>query len=169
MYKENYFKYFPAILLSVILLISSGYTHAQIKNDEPLSKNSPTDKPHSIINDEHLKKYEILIEPYVKKAIETLPYAKNHFLSGLKKGEAFFLTTRIYDNEGNFEQIFVRVNEWIGKNIKGTIASDLNTVKGYKHGQLIEFPESAILDWTISKSNGEEEGNYVGKFLDTLN
>ena len=27
--------------------------------------------------------------------------------------------------------------------------------------------ESDVLDWTISKPDGTEEGNFVGKFLDT--
>jgi len=40
-------------------------------------------------------------------------------------------------------------------------------VTGYKHGDTYSFPEADLLDWTISKPDGTEEGNFVGKFLDT--
>jgi hypothetical protein len=41
-------------------------------------------------------------------------------------------------------------------------------VKGYKHGDEYKFPESEVLDWTISKPDGTEEGNFIGKFFDSL-
>jgi len=144
------------------------YLQSKINNNAPLSINAPTDRPHSINNEKQLREFDILIKPYVSKALKTLPKAKSRFLKGLNKGEAFFLTTRIYDYEGNFEQIFVRVISWNNNLIKGTIANRLNRVKGFKYGQLIEFPEKAVLDWLITKANGKEEGNFVGKFLDTL-
>ena len=28
-------------------------------------------------------------------------------------------------------------------------------------------PELEVLDWTVSKPDGTEDGNFVGKFLDT--
>lgn len=31
---------------------------------------------------------------------------------------------------------------------------------------MISFAESMLIDWTISKPDGTEEGNYIGKFLD---
>ena len=34
---------------------------------------------------------------------------------------------------------------------------------------MIEFNEKDILDWLIAKPDGSEEGNFIGKFLDTLN
>lgn len=29
------------------------------------------------------------------------------------------------------------------------------------------FPETDMLDWPITRPDGTEEGNFVGKFLDT--
>ena len=156
------------LVMLAFLLAFSNFVFGQIENDAPLSVNAPTDRPHNIKGEKQLDEYEKLIEPYLRKAKETLPKAKMKFLKGLKKGESFFLTTRIYDKQGNFEQIFVRVTEWNDDEIQGTIANQLNAVKGFKYGQLIKFPESAILDWLITKPNGDEEGNFVGKFLDTL-
>lgn len=34
---------------------------------------------------------------------------------------------------------------------------------------MIDFKEKDIIDWLISKPDRSEEGNFVGKFLDTLN
>jgi hypothetical protein len=41
-------------------------------------------------------------------------------------------------------------------------------VSGFKLGQTYTFNESDLIDWFISKPDGSEEGNVVGKFLDTL-
>ena len=159
---------FKLMLMIFIIGLGPVWIYGQTNNDAPISPNAPTDKPHRIKDSTQLAKYDKMIEPYMRKALKTLPDAKKRFLKGLPLGEAFFLTTRIYDENGSHEQIFVRVTEWNGKTIKGTIANELTAVKSYKFGQLIEFPESAILDWLITKPNGDEEGNYVGKFLDSL-
>jgi uncharacterized protein YegJ (DUF2314 family) len=90
-------------------------------------------------------------------------------LKGLPTGQAFFVTTRITGPDGAFEQVFVRVRQWQGPQLSGEIANELGTVKTYQQGQLISFPESAVLDWTISRPDGTEEGNYVGKLIDGSN
>lgn len=154
------------ILLSTTFYLLTFCALAQ--NNTPLSNNAPKDKPVEITSLEQLKKLDKKIAPYVKKAKKTLPKAKKKFLSGLKKGEAFFLVTRIFDKDGKYEQVFVRIKNWEGENISGTIANDLSVVKEYKSGQLINIKETDILDWVISKPDGSEEGNFVGKYLDTL-
>ena len=140
-------------------------------NNAPVSSNAPTDQPISLATTDagaSLKAFDKLIAPAVKQAHKTLPQAKKRFLAGLPPDESFFLTTRIYDTDGKYEQVFVRVAKWGKDKIEGTIASDLNLVEEYKTNQSIEFPEKAILDWTIAKADGREKGNYVGKFIDTL-
>jgi len=159
------------ITISLVIfctIIYSGNAFGQKTNEASLSENAPTDKPHNLKGAVKLEQYEKLIAPYVHKAQKTLPKAKKKYSKGLKDGQAFFLTTRIYDKEGNFEQIFVRVKEWDKTTVSGTIANQLNVVKGFTNGQLIEFPETAILDWLITNPDGTEEGNFVGKYLDTL-
>jgi hypothetical protein len=37
---------------------------------------------------------------------------------------------------------------------------------GYKNADPYRFPESAIIDWTISRPDGTEEGKVVGKFVE---
>lgn len=155
-------------LVAIVLVLTGILAIAQTKNDAPLSKSAPTDRPHNIRDVEQLVKYDELISPSVRKALETLPEAKMRYLKGLGKGQAFFLTTRIYDDDGRYEQIFVRVTNWNGSNVQGTIANELNIVRSYAYGQPINFPESAVLDWLITNPDGTEEGNYVGKLLDSL-
>lgn len=154
-----------SLTFALLVCVSS---YGQNSNKVPLSENAPTDKPHHVIGAEQLNKYDSLIAPYVEKAHKTLPKAKKKYKEGLKDGQSFFLTTRIYDSFGSYEQIFVRVTSWEKENVSGTIANQLNTVKGFSFGQLITFPESAILDWLITNPNGSEEGNFVGNYLDTL-
>ena len=157
-------KQFSLILIQFILLI--GPTFSQNKNDAPLSENAPEDKPHTLYFSQ-MKKLDSLMAPYVAQAKVTLPNAKSRFASGLPAGEAFFITTRIFDKDGKFEQVFVRVLDYSNDKIKGNIASELSVVKEYSAGQLINVKENDVLDWLISKPDGSEEGNFVGKFLDT--
>ena len=127
---------------------------------------APVDKPVPT-NAEQAKKLEEAIAPYVKQARETLPAAKNRFLKGLPKGEVFYITIRVLGPDDKYEQVFVRVTSWQKKTVKGELASDITLFEGHKKGELVVCAEKDILDWTISKPDGTEEGNFVGKFLDT--
>jgi uncharacterized protein YegJ (DUF2314 family) len=129
-------------------------------------KPPPPDKPLST-NADKMKNYEDAIAPYVKQARETLPSAKSKFLAGLKPGEIFYLTIRIYDDQKRFEQVFLKVTEWKDNSIQGVIASEVALVKKYKIGDKLSCKPEEVYDWTISKPDGTEEGNFVGKFLDT--
>jgi hypothetical protein len=66
------------------------------------------------------------------------------------------------------EQIFVRVDR-IDDNgrIHGRIASDIVAVSGYRRNDPIEVGDDDLIDWLIARPDGSEEGNLVGKFLDT--
>ncbi len=128
-----------------------------------LAPNAPKDRPQ-LLQEATLDK---AIAPYVAKAKDTYRAAKAKYLAGLPRGETFFITTRLLDPRGGMEQVFVRVSRIEGDKISGTIASQVQLVAGYRFGQQYTFPESALIDWLISKPDGSEEGNVVGKFLDT--
>ena len=130
------------------------------------SENALKDKPGSITQSQQ-DKYEKDIAPYIQKALSTYPQAKKRFLNGLPEGESFFITTRIYDPDGKFEQIFLYVEKIDTINITGQIFSQINPVKNYYFRQRITISEDKILDWLITKPDGKEEGNFIGKFLDT--
>jgi hypothetical protein len=132
---------------------------------QELAPNAPPDKLVDI-NHGQLQKFDAAIAPYVKQARATLPLAKQKFLQGLPKGEIFFVTTRVYGEPSSFEQVFVRVTSWKGQTIRGRLASETPYIHR-KVGETIICTENDVLDWTISKPDGSEEGNFVGKFLDT--
>lgn len=55
-----------------------------------------------------------------------------------------------------------------GDSIHGHIDSNLDFVRGYRVGQPIVLSTDAVLDWTVSRPDGTEEGNRIGKYLDKL-
>ena len=107
------------------------------------------------------------IAPYVEEARKSYPTAKTRFLHGLPSDQAFFVTVQLKDAAGRSERVFLQVAEIRGATVFGTIANEVVLVEGFKAGQRYSVDESAILDWLIAKPDGSEEGNFVGKFLDT--
>jgi hypothetical protein len=153
-------KFVPVFALAFVVLA------AALARPQELSPNAPADKPAGATGSEQIRKFEEAIKPYVKQAKETLPRAKKKYLKGLHKGEIFFVTSRLHGN-GRYEQVFVRVTSWEGETIRGRLASDVSVVPNHKRGEEMTCQESEVLDWTISKPDGSEEGNFVGKFLDS--
>ena len=135
-----------------------------------VSPDAPKDDPKLATGSEGVRKFEEAIKPYVEKARKTYPDAKKRFLKGLPPKQTFFVTTRLRDDgRGLYEQVFVAVRAIKDGRIEGVIWTDIEMVKKYKKGDRYSFPESELLDWMISKPDGSEEGNFVGKFLDTYN
>ena len=132
----------------------------------PLAPNAPKDQPHSL-KSENESKFDEAIKPYVEKALKSYPAAKERFLAGLPPKHVFSVTTRLHDSEGRWEQVFIEVKEIKDGVVKGLIANEIDVVSGYHIGDDYTFPESDVLDWTVSRPDGTEEGNFVGKFLDT--
>ncbi len=151
--------------LAGVLALSMSMSLAASPLPQELSPNAPADKP-AAANAEQVRKFEEAISPYVTKARETLPRAKKRYLKGLRKGEILYVTTRIREN-GKYEQVFVRVTSWEGQTVRGLLASDVSLFANHKRGEDLTCKESEVLDWTISKPDGSEEGNFVGKFLDS--
>lgn len=149
------------------LLLATGlaFGAAADAQNPALPPNAPTDKP-VVMKEEQLSAFEWAIQPFIEKARATYPAARKRFLAGLPQGETFFVATRLHDPAGSFEQVFIAVQKIDAGVVSGRIWSDVQVVKDFKHGDMYEFPESEVLDWLISKPDGSEEGNYVGKFLD---
>jgi hypothetical protein len=143
------------------LALGSAYVQAQ------LSPNAPHDQPRAL-KKEDLAENDKVLAPYIKATRETYPAARARFLAGLPPGEHFFVVTRLFDSERHWEQVFVRVQTIEGGLITGVISSQIMIVSGFRAGQAYTFKESALMDWLISKADGSEEGNVVGKFQDTL-
>ncbi len=116
---------------------------------------------------EEVRKYNHAIAPYIAKGRKTYPSAKKRFLAGLPSAYKFAVKTRLKDRDGNFEDSFIEVKSIKNGIIAGTINSHLTVVKEFKTGQSYKLPESEVDDWVILRPDATEEGNFVGKFLDT--
>jgi hypothetical protein len=106
-----------------------------------------------------------LRQPYIEEAKRTYPQAKARFQSGLPAGYSFFVTIDLYENNIP-ENAFMAVRKISDGKVTAVLATKLIRVKSYQYGKLYVFPESEVLDWTITYPDGKEEGNFVGKFLD---
>ena len=126
----------------------------------------PLDSPVGVTA-KQMEALQQAIRPYVEKARATYPEAKARFLSGLPSGSVFFVTAPLHGSNGLTEQVFVFVTAIREGRIYGKIASEISLVTQYHRGDTYDLPEAELLDWTISKRDGSEEGNFVGKFLDT--
>jgi hypothetical protein len=127
---------------------------------------SPQDHP-APISREQASQQEKELAPLIAKARETYPAARERFIHGLAPGEHFAVVTRLTEESGRFEQVFVTVSAVHGGQIEGRISSQIEFISGYKYGDPYSFPESKLIDWVISKEDGSEEGNLIGKYLDS--
>jgi hypothetical protein len=150
----------PIALAAILLML--GFTPALAQ----LAPNAPKDQPQPL-TPQQIVENESAIAPYVKTARETYPAARSRYLAGLPPGEHFFVVTRLADSGGHWEQVFIRVTAIDGVKITGIISSDIKLVSGFKAGHSYSFLDPLLIDWLITKPDGSEEGNVVGKFLDT--
>jgi hypothetical protein len=158
-----------AVALSLFAAACASTSTGQPQEGK-LSPDAPPDRPVHVAGKspaKTLESWRALIAPYVAKARETYPDAKRRYLAGLPPGETFFVTTILSDSEARFEQVFILVDHIEDGVVTGRI-SDVGRVPGYKAGDVYSFPEADVVDWLISKPDGSEEGNVVGKFIDGL-
>lgn len=131
---------------------------------QQLAPNAPVDRPAELD-----KEMRDALNAVIAEAQKTYPAARERYLAGLGPRHPFFVTIRLHDVEARaVEQVFVYVVKIDSeqKTVTGRISSELTAVRAYKSGQTITFPETEVLDWTIAKPDGSEEGNYLGKFID---
>ena len=152
--------------LLVAALLAVGARAASAQRPIELPPNAPADKPKSVNANCLLDAMHQAIAPYVAEARASYPAARERFHAGLPPGHTFFVTTQLHDGEGHEEQVFVVVDSIANGMITGRIASTINLVRGFRYGQPYTFAEDDLVDWMVSRPDGSEEGNVVGKFLD---
>src|SRR5262249_21641951 len=128
--------------------------------------NAPKDKPVHTSGQVEMDAVERAIAPYSERDRELYPDAKRRFLAGLPPGHGFEVSTRLH-SPGRVELAFVRVQRIEGDQITGRIVTNIRNVTGYKAGDTYTLSERDMVDWVIVRPDGSEEGNLVGKFLDT--
>lgn len=132
-----------------------------------LAPNAPADKPVGFRNGQQHQELLKAVAPYVEQAKKTWPQAKENYLKGLPPRHVFFVTTELGDSRGKREIVFIEVRNIEKGLVTGLIANEISSVTGFLQGQTHSVPEADIWDWTVSKPDGSEEGNLVGKFLET--
>lgn len=147
--------------------------HSDLKSAEDLgfgadsaaSVGAPVDRPVKVTDQATKNKLEEALKPIIEQSRKSLPEAKERYLKGLHPDETLFVTTRLTDPDGQFEQVFVKVNDWKDDLVQGKLSSSVS-LKTHKQGDPLEVKEADIIDWTISHPDGTEEGNALGKFID---
>lgn len=101
----------------------------------------------------------------VNEARSQLPSVRARFLAGLPAGHHLFVTTTLISNHER-EQVFVAVRDWSNPDLVNGLLSSTPRIAGFRAGDLLHVQTSEVLDWTISRPDGSEEGNVVGKFIE---
>jgi hypothetical protein len=135
--------------------------------DPHLSPDAPRDQPVSARNAEQLRRLDAAIAPFVAQARATYPHAKARYLAGLPPQESFFVSVKLQDELDRQEMVFLAVDSIARDSIYGRIWNQVNVVRSYRAGDPYAVREAELLDWLITKPDGSEEGNVVGKFLDS--
>jgi hypothetical protein len=147
-------------LLALAILLSVGLAAGK---DPFVAPNAPKDTPTR----EDPATFDAAIAPYVAKARKSYPAAKKRFLVGLPAKHSFFVTARLRDDKGNFELAFIAVDRIREGKVFGRVWTDLLLFPKLKQGHPYSLPEAELIDWLITDPDGSEEGNFVGKFLDS--
>ena len=168
------------VILGIGLIIwCNAVAHAAPQDKQaPQVPTAPQSAPQTGLPDKRtraegqdaMRKLDKAVAPYVARAKKTWPDAKARFWKGLPKGQTLYVTYRLRENKGKQQEtVFVAVKSINTKTslIVGKIANILATVRTFKTGQWVKFSEVDLLDWTITRPDGTEEGNVVGKFLDS--
>ena len=115
-----------------------------------------------------LARDETALADPVREALRTLPQAKKKFLAGLPDGDQFLLSVRVAASDTSFRQASARVLGWRGTTVQALLLPEAADSAGTPAEPLpVSFPETAVVDWTLLRASGREEGNYVGRYTDT--
>jgi hypothetical protein len=132
-----------------------------------LAPNAPRDRPVETAQRCVWNAMERAMRPYIAQARASWPQARQRYLAGLPPRHSFFVTTLLIDESDRREQVFVAVESIRDGRITGKIWNRVDIVRGYRLGDRYSFAERELRDWLITKPDGTEEGNFVGKFLES--
>ncbi|GAB3302717.1 hypothetical protein GCM10027348_29800 [Hymenobacter tenuis] len=103
----------------------------------------------------------------LKEARRTLPQVRQRFQQGLPAGTRLYVTAKVLNEVATPEPVLILVDTWQQGLISGRIvrlaAANSRSTSAVAP---VELDETVVLDWTVIRPQGAEEGNYLGKFLD---
>jgi hypothetical protein len=135
-------------------------------NPRPTAPGHPIEDHPVSLTGPDLDDTETEMAKLIAQSRAELPRIRARFAAGLAPGETLFLTVRLYKPDRSFEQAFAEVKEWRADGITGVLASGLVAFSEPKAGDLLQFREDVVVDWTILGLGGTEAGNRVGHFLE---
>ena len=154
---------------AAVLLVVAAPAHAQ--RSVELAPNAPPDRPVDATLRCQLAAMKRAVAPLSAAARASFPAARERFERGLPPRHTFFVSTWLRDSAGHEELVFVAVDSVTGAGdatrISGRIWSPVQVVRGYSYRQPYVFPVADLVDWMVARPDGTEEGNEVGKFMDT--
>ena len=154
--------------LGTICILSLVFAPVRLHAQDPhLAPSAPVDRPVQVDTDAEQARLDSAIAPYVAQARATYPAARRRYLAGLPPQESFFVTVHLKDSSGRRETVFLVVDSLARDSVYGRIWNQIHSVHGYRLKDSYGTAEADILDWLITKPDGSEEGNFVGKFIDT--
>ena len=103
----------------------------------------------------------------LREALRTLPVVKKRFQAGLPEGDQLLLSVRVMATDTSFRQVSARVLGWRGTSIQALLLPSPADGAAPAEPLPVSFSEMAVVDWTLLRASGREEGNYVGRHLDT--
>lgn len=167
----------------VILAAAVFVPRSAAAQESTIAPNAPVDAPVTATRACQVAALEQALAPLIAEARATFPEARRRWVADRTTASAatttattpasarairpMYVTTRLRDAGGRTEQIFVKVDSLVGDRIVGRIASQIQLVTGYAYRQPHAFPEAQLLDWMFPNPDGTEEGNVLGKFIDT--
>ena len=108
-----------------------------------------------------MQEFQALSLKYEEQSRSLLPYFNEEL--NKREGSSFYISNRMY--KGDFyEQIFTKVYIYKDGLYRGTIASKPLGKVDFNYGDTIEVKQEDVHDWTIVDAEGNEEGNFLGKF-----
>lgn len=145
--------------LAAIALASSGAT-AQVSNAPRIAPDIT-----AYVTPFQLKQLDEKLKPHVDRARATFPAIRDRFLAGLPKGEALYVTARLYDERTWSELAPIRVISIRNGIIEGQVWSTPKLMDNYRFRDYYGFPEFQLIDWSLSRLDGTEEGNFVASAI----
>jgi len=155
---------------ALFLVLSCG--HAQpdttatasanrVQELQPLASNAPHDR---VVRGADANT-DPVFQKLVADARSELPAVRERFLKGLPQGEHLFVTTTIRSMNRR-EQVFVSVRDWSDPDVVEGLLAVTPATPGFHPGDVLRVAGADIVDWTISRPDGSEEGNRTGRYLE---
>lgn len=150
-------------LALALLLLIPALAVAQADSSHP----GPPDRPVGA-QAHQLACIDSLLAPRIAKGQASYPAVKTRFLAGLPPGHRLFVSVNLFDPAQRKELVFIRVDRMGHDTLYGVLINDLQVVRGFPRGTSMAVLDEALLDWTIARPDGTEEGNAVGNYIDSL-